>query len=98
MVWYTWIHFWFTFKRISKEKNRLLTDNPRKIKGQYLNKGKLHLSKYGSSVLSNNTVNKISKLLHWQIDRSISNASAEECNFKDDLTAKTEKKNTMSAT
>ena len=75
-------------KEISKDKNRFLTDDPRKIKAQHLNKGKLHLPKYGSSVLGNNTVNEISKLLHWQIDRSILNASAEECNFKDDLTAK----------
>ena len=81
-----------------EEKNRFLIANPRKIfnKAQHFNKGKLYLakydssilSKYRSSVLSNNTVNEISKVLHWQIDKSNSNAYAEECNFKDDLTAK----------
>ena len=49
-------------------------------KGMELN---LHLKE-----LSNNFVNEISKVLHWQIDRGNSNANVEECNFKDDLTAK----------
>ena len=30
----------------------------------------------------------MSKVLHWQIDRGNSNTNFEECNFKDDLTAK----------
>ena len=75
-------------KELSKEKNIFLIDNSRKIKAQHLNKGKLHLTKYGSRILSNNFVNEISKVLHWQIDRGNSNANVEECNFKDDLTAK----------
>ena len=75
-------------KELSKENNIFLIDNSRKIKAQYLNKGKLHLTKYGSRILSNNFVNEISKVLHWQIDRGNSNANVEECNFKDDLTAK----------
>ena len=41
---------------LSKEKNMFLTDNSRKIKAQHLNKGKLHLTKYSSRVLSNNEV------------------------------------------
>ena len=44
-------------------------DNSRKIKAHHLNKIKLHLTKYGSRVLSNNFVSKISKVLHWQTDR-----------------------------
>ena len=75
-------------KELSKEKNIFLIDNSRKIKAQHLDKGKLHLTKYGSRILSNNFVNEISKVLHWQIDRGNSNANVEECNFKDDLTAK----------
>ena len=75
-------------KELSKEKNISLIDSSRKIKAQHLNKGKLHLTKYGSRILSNNFVNEISKVLHWQIDRGNSNANVEECNFKDDLTAK----------
>ena len=75
-------------KELSKEKNIFLIGNSRKIKAQHLDKGKLHLTKYGSRILSNNFVNEISKVLHWQIDRGNSNANVEECNFKDDLTAK----------
>ena len=51
-------------KELSKEKNIFLIDNSRKIKAQHLNKGKLHLTKYGSRILSNNFVNEISKVLH----------------------------------
>ena len=75
-------------KELSKEKNIFLFDNLRKIKAQHLRKGKLHLTKYGSRVLSNNFVSKIYKVLHWQIDRDISNTSVVEYNFKDDLSAK----------
>ena len=41
---------------LRKEKNMFLTDNLRKIKAQHLNKGKLHVTKYSSRVLSNNKV------------------------------------------
>ena len=75
-------------KELSKEKNISLIDSSRKIKAQHLNKGKLHLTKYGSRILSNNFLNEISKVLHWQIDRDNSNANVEEYNFKDDLTTK----------
>ena len=75
-------------KELTKEKSISLIDNSRKIKAQYLNKSKLHLTKYGSRALSNNFVNEISKVLHWQTDRGHSNANVDECNFKDDLTAK----------
>ena len=51
-------------KELNKENNISLTDSSRKIKAQYLNKGKLHLTKYGSRILSNNFVNEISKVLH----------------------------------
>ena len=61
-------------KELSKEKNISLIDSSRKIKAQHLNKGKLHLTKYGSRILSNNFVNEIFKVLHWQIDRGNSNA------------------------
>ena len=59
-----------------------------RLKLDILTKGKLHLTKYGSRVLINNFVNKISKALHCQFDRGNSNANVEECNIKDDLTAK----------
>ena len=54
----------FHLKELSKENNIFLIDNSRKIKGHHLSKGKLHLTKYGSRVLSNNFVDEISKVLH----------------------------------
>ena len=51
-------------KELSKKTNIFLIGNSRKIKAQHLNKGKLHLTKYGSRVLSNNFVNEISKVHH----------------------------------
>ena len=81
-------------KELIKEKNIFLIDNSRKIKAQHLSKGKLHITKHGSGILSNNFVNEISRVLRWQIDRGNWNANVEECNFKGDLTAK----NAMSAT
>ena len=51
-------------KELSKEKNIYLLDKSMKIKSQHLNKGKLHLTKYGSRVLSNNFVNEIPQVLH----------------------------------
>ena len=53
-------------KELSKEKNISLIDSSRKTKAQHLNKDKLHLTKYGSGILSNNFVNKLSKVLHGQ--------------------------------
>ena len=50
-------------KKLSKEKNVSLIDSSKKIKAQHLNKGQLHLTKYGSVILSNNFVNEISKVL-----------------------------------
>ena len=51
-------------KELSTEKNIFLIDNARKIRTQQLHKCKLHSNKYGSRVLSNNFVNKISNVLH----------------------------------
>ena len=51
-------------KELTQEKNISLIDSSGKIKVQHLNKGKLHLTKYGSRILSNNLVNEISKVFH----------------------------------
>ena len=51
-------------KELSKEENIFLIDNSKKIKAQHFNKGKLHLTKDGSIILSNNFVNKIPKFFH----------------------------------
>ena len=73
---------------MQKKKNIILVDNSKKIKAQHLNRGKLHLTKFGSKLLSNNFVNEISKVFHWQVDGGNPNASVIECNFKDALSAK----------
>ena len=54
----------FYLKELCKKKNIFLVDNSKKIKAQHLDKGKLHLTKFGSKVLSNNFVNEISKVFH----------------------------------
>ena len=51
-------------KELSKEKNIYLNDNSKKIKLQHLNKGKLHLTKYGSRILSNNFIGNICKIFN----------------------------------
>ena len=51
-------------KELTKEKNISLIVSSRKIKAQHLNKGKLHLTKYGSRILSNKFVKEISKVPH----------------------------------
>ena len=47
-----------------KEKNIYLIDHSRKIKSHQLNRGKLHLNKEGSTVLSNTFIRKISRVFN----------------------------------
>ena len=51
-------------KELCKEKNIYVIDNSKKIKLQHLNKGKLHLTKYGSRILSNNFIGNICKIFN----------------------------------
>ena len=51
-------------KELCKGKNIYLIDNSKRIKLQHLNKGKLHLNKNGSKILSNNLVGQISKVFN----------------------------------
>ena len=51
-------------KELCKEKNIFLIDHAKKIKAQHLNKGKLHLTKHGSKVLSSNFTNHLRKVFH----------------------------------
>ena len=51
-------------KELCKEKSIYLIDNSKKIKLQHLNKGKLHLTKYGSRILSNNFIDNICKIFN----------------------------------
>ena len=46
-------------KELCQKKSIFLVDNSKKIKAQHFNKGKLHLTNFGSKVLSNNFVNEI---------------------------------------
>ena len=50
-------------KDMCKEKNIFLIDNTNKIKAQHLNKGKLHLNKRGSNILSSTFVSELSRIL-----------------------------------
>ena len=45
--------------KMCKEKNIHLIDHSRKIKSHHLNRGKLHLNKKGSTVLSNTFISEI---------------------------------------
>ena len=51
-------------KELCKGKNIYLIDNSKRIKPQHLNKGKLHLKKNGSKMLSNNFVGQVSKVFN----------------------------------
>ena len=51
-------------KELCKEKNIYLIDNSKKIKLQHLNEGKLHLTKYGSRILSINFIGNICKIFN----------------------------------
>ena len=64
-------------KDTSKDNNIYLIDNTNIIKTQHLNKGKLHVNKRGSNVLSNNFVNELSRILTCQRDKN--NTGVEEC-------------------
>ena len=50
-------------KDMCKEKKIYLIDNNNKIKAQHLHKGKLHLNKRGSNILSSTFVSELSRIL-----------------------------------
>ena len=54
-------------KELCKGKNIYLIDNLKRFKPQHLNKGKLHLNKNGSKILSNNFVGQISTHCSWGV-------------------------------
>ena len=47
--------------QLCHERNIYLIDHSKKIKPNHLNKGKLHLNKNGSNILSRTFVNQISR-------------------------------------
>ena len=67
-------------KGMCKQKNIYLIDNTNKIKEQDLNKGKLHLNKRVSNILSSTFVSELSGILTWQRDKNNTVFTLEECN------------------
>ena len=51
------------FEDMCEDKNIYLIDDTNKVKVQHLNKGKLHLNKEGSNLLSSTFVNELSRVL-----------------------------------
>ena len=66
--------------QLCHERNIYLIDHSKKIKPNHLNKGKLHLNKNGSNILSRTFVNKISRVFNWQVADNSSNINIERCN------------------
>ena len=62
------------------ERNIYLIDQSKKIKPNHLNKGRLHLNKNGSNILSHTFVNKISRVFNWQVADNNSSINIERCN------------------
>ena len=50
--------------QLCQERNMYLIDHSKKIKPNHLNKGKLHLNKNGSNILSRTFVNEISRVFN----------------------------------
>ena len=75
-------------KELCKEKNISVIDISKKIKLQHLNKGKLHLTKYGSRILSNNFIGNICKIFNRQHEGGNPNAVPWECRFNETISAK----------
>ena len=67
-------------KDMCKEKNIYLIDNTNKIKAQHLNKGKRHLNKRGSNILSSTFVSELYRIFTWQHDKNNTGFIVEECN------------------
>lgn len=68
-------------KELWKENNIYLIDNTSKIKGQHLNKGKLHLNKRGYNIRSCTFISKLSRIWNWQLNKNNAGFNVEKCNF-----------------
>ena len=66
--------------QLCQERNMYLIDNSKKIKPNHLNKGKLHLNKNGSNILSRTFVNEISRVFNWRVADNNSSINIEGCN------------------
>ena len=63
--------------QLCHERNIYLIDHSKKIKPNHLNKGKLHLNKNGSNILSRTFVNEISRVFNWRVADNNSNINIE---------------------
>ena len=61
------------------ERNVYLIDHSKKIKPNHLNKGKLHLNKNGSNILSRTFVNEISRVFNWRVADNNSSINIKGC-------------------
>ena len=68
----------FHLKVLCEEKNVYLIDNYERIKLKHLNKGKLHLNKNSSNILSNTLIDEN---FNWQSERYNPDAVPGECIF-----------------
>ena len=66
--------------QLCHERNIYLIDHSKKIKPNHLNKGKLHLNKNGSNILSRTFVNEISRVFNWRVANNNSSINIEGCN------------------
>ena len=66
--------------KLCNEKGIYLIDHSKKIKPNHLNKGKLHLNKNGSNILSRTFVNEISRVFNWRVANNNSSINIEGCN------------------
>ena len=53
--------------KLCNEKGIYLIDHSKKIKPNHLNKGKLHLNKNSSNILSRTFANEISRVFNWRV-------------------------------
>ena len=65
-------------KDMCKKKYIYLINNTNKIKAQHLNKGKRHINKRGSNILSTTFVSELSRILTWS-DKNTTGFFVEEC-------------------
>ena len=72
---------WFEVNQILSEwcheRNIYLIDHSKNINPNHLNKGKLHLNKKGSNILSRTFVNEISRVFNWRGADNNSNMNIE---------------------
>ena len=65
-----------------KERKLNLINHSKKIKPNYLNRGKLHLNQKGLKVLGDAFLKEISNVFHWHYSDEVSRLNHERCKSK----------------